>query len=460
MEAEMIAQIVDRYAEKAPAALMFRGLFSRLFSDNVLDEVFSNYREKQVESPLLFSYLVGLLVPVISGSKPSVNAAHQSSENQVSRQAVYDKLKGIETRVSSALVRSTVGELIRIQDKLNLRKKDIIPGFHTYVVDGKTYDATEHRLLESRRDSRAPLPGRAIAVLDTRHELFVDIECEANAYRCERKILTPLFDRVESGALYILDRNFSDGDIIWRFIARKAYFVIRQHGACPAWREIPGEKRIPHRCSSTVGGKVFEQAIEVCLPNGTWVKLRRVTIELKNKTRDGDKTLHFLTNLPIRVKPVTICTAYRSRWKIETCLGFLSQSLNAEIRTLCYPGAAGLCFCIALVLFNMISTLKSLLESKGKQPDPLKPIELSYYYMTHEIAEYHAGLSITFDDHYWKRYATMSLTEFTRWLASIAANADLKRYRKHTRGPKKPKPKRKFTGSRHIATQKLLEARK
>lgn len=75
----MIAKIVERYAEKAPAALMFRALFSRLFSDEVLNNIFSDHREKQVESPLLFSYLVGLLVPVVSGSKPSVHAAHQAS---------------------------------------------------------------------------------------------------------------------------------------------------------------------------------------------------------------------------------------------------------------------------------------------------------------------------------------------------------------------------------------------
>jgi hypothetical protein len=455
----MIAQIIDRYSEKAPAALMFRGLFARLFSDDVLDKIFAENREKQVESPVLLSYLVGLLVPVISGGRASLNAAYQASPCDVSLQAVYGKLRGVETQVSSALVRSTVKELIRIQDKLKLQKKDVIPGYHTYVIDGKTYNATEHRLLESRADSRCPLPGRSVAVLDTRYELFVDIECEANAHRCERKILTPLFDRVQEGELYLADRNFSDGETIANFLERKAYFVIRQHGACPAWREISGEKRIQQSCDGTIGGKVFDQKIEVSLPDGTWVRLRRVTIELKSPTRDGDRTLHFLTNLPVSVSPAKICTAYRSRWKIETCLGYLAQSLNAEIRTLCYPGAASLCFCLALLLFNMMSTLKSLLESKGKQPDPLKPIQLSYYYMAHEISECHAGLSITFQENHWKRYANMKFTEFIRWLSSIAANTDLKRYRKHTRGPKKPKPKRKFTGARHTATQKLLDAR-
>ena len=172
----------------------------------------------------------------------------------------------------------------------------MIPGYHTFVVDGKTYNATEHRILESRRDSRCPLPGRSIAVLDTRYELFVNVACEANAHRCERKNLTPLFESFQKGALYLLDRNFSDGETIQQFRKRRALFIIRQHGACPSWREIPGEKRTRCNCSSSVGGKVFEQKIEVALPDGTWIKLRRITIELKNPTRDGDRTLHFLTS--------------------------------------------------------------------------------------------------------------------------------------------------------------------
>jgi predicted DNA-binding protein YlxM (UPF0122 family) len=146
----MIAAIIDRYARKAPVALMFRSLFARLFSDEVLDRIFADNREKQVESPVLFSYLAGLLVPVISGSRSSVNAAHQASPRNVSRQAVYGKLRGVETQVSSALVRSTVKELLRIQDKLKLQKKDVVfrkalfPPFET--TPGNRLDTSAARL--------------------------------------------------------------------------------------------------------------------------------------------------------------------------------------------------------------------------------------------------------------------------------------------------------------------------
>src|SRR5690606_22354583 len=101
--------------------------------------------------------------------------------------------------VSNGLVRATAQELMRQLDKAGLRKQDVIPGYHTFVIDGKSIDATEHRLKETRRDSRAPLPGRLIGILDTRYQLFVDVESEFNAHRCERKILEPMFQRFEPG---------------------------------------------------------------------------------------------------------------------------------------------------------------------------------------------------------------------------------------------------------------------
>lgn len=297
-------------------------------------------------------------------------------------------------------------------------------------------------------------------MLDTRYELFVDIECDPNAVRCERKILVPMLDRLEEYALYIADRNFSDGQVIFGFVQAKSFFVIRQHGACPSWREIPNSKACVSKRKDAFGGRVSEREIEIKLADGSWYKVRRITVKMQKPTRDGDTTLHLLTNLPCRVSAVTVSRAYRSRWTIETCLGYLSQSLNAEIKTLCYPAAAGLCFCLGLTLFNIMSTLKALLTTYGKQPDPKNPIELSYYYMAHEIAECQTGMSIVVSDAYWKKYAAMTPSQFAKWMKSIASTVDLKRYRKHPRGPTKPKPKRKFTGARHIATLKILEARK
>jgi len=86
---------------------MFRGIFARVLSDERLDQIFRDHKERQVESELMFSTLMDLLAPVVSGSKPSVHASFQERHEKlpVSSQSVYNKLRGTEPSVSAALVR-------------------------------------------------------------------------------------------------------------------------------------------------------------------------------------------------------------------------------------------------------------------------------------------------------------------------------------------------------------------
>lgn len=455
----MIAKLIQQMADKAPAATLFRGLLERTLDDAGMDEIFKEHRQCQVESTILFSHLVKMLAPVITRASKSVNAAHQAAEHDYSRQALYDKLKGVETPVSSALLRVSTERLLKIRKSVKATQPDVIKGFHTFVIDGKTYNATEHRLLETRTDARAPLPGRAIALLDTRHQMFVDVECDVHAHRCERKIAEPLLQRqLRAGALYIGDRNFSDGNVLEFFFRKESFFVVRQHGACPSWREIVGKKRVS-RGEDCDGQPVDEQRIEIQLADGSYETVRRITVKLSSPTRGGDGELHLLTNLPSRVRAGRISNAYRHRWTIENCFGDLSRALNAEIRTLCYPGAAGLCFSLALLLYNVMSFVRTLLLEHGQHSERYDTSDVSYYYLADEIARSQFAMDELITSRQWKVFASMSQAEFNRFLKGTASAASLARYRKHARGPTKPRPKRRFDGSRHVSTHKIIEAR-
>ncbi len=109
----MVVDVIERFSKKAPAAMMFRGLFARMFSDERMNQIFRDHKERQVESETVFSSLIHLLTPVVSGGKPSVHASYQEREEQigVSKQAVYDKLQGVEPAVSAALVGVPAAEL-------------------------------------------------------------------------------------------------------------------------------------------------------------------------------------------------------------------------------------------------------------------------------------------------------------------------------------------------------------
>ena len=156
---------IRRFSKKAPAAMLFRGLFARVFSDERMNQIFRDHKERQIESPVVFSSLIHLLTPVISGGKPSVHASYQEREEElgVSKQAIYDKLQGVEPAVSSALVSVPVGELAQVLTKAKATHADPVPGYHTFVIDGKRLDGTEHRLLETRAMKSAPLPGTVLA---------------------------------------------------------------------------------------------------------------------------------------------------------------------------------------------------------------------------------------------------------------------------------------------------------
>jgi hypothetical protein len=454
----MVIDVIERFSKKAPAAVLFRGLFGRVFSDERMDQIFRDHKERQLESPVVFSALIGLLTPVVSGGKASVHASYQEHQEElgVSKQAVYDKLQGVEPAVSAALVRLPAAELAEVLAKAKATKPDAIAGYHTFVIDGKRLDGTEHRLQETRRMKSSPLPGTVLAMLDTRLEMFVDLACDPDAYACERKVVLSLLDNLKKGALYLADRNFCDGPLIARFVRRESYFILRHHGRSPRWRVVEGSR--PRKVGNDVrGGTVYEQEVEALLPDGSWHRLRRVTVELVTPTRDGDGQLRLLSNLPRSVSATAIADAYAKRWTIETCLGHVAQSLNAEINTLAYPGAALLCFCLALVLFNILSALKTLLLKFSTSTD--KPA-LSYYYLALEIAEARLGMEITIDDAYWRHCAELPVSEFVLWAKSIAKGVNLRRYRKHPRGPKRPPPKR-ASGKRraHVSTHRILENR-
>ena len=458
----MLDELLQRFSEKAPATVMFRSLFSRLFSPDGLNKLFSENRQRQFESAIPFSYLVHLLTPVVAGSRGSVNSSYLANRCEQSSQAVYDKLQKVEPRVSAALVSQSAKQLQEVLDQAKLRHSDILPDYHVFVLDGKTYDATEHRIEETRNDARAPLPVRAVAVFDTRYRLFTDIECSLNAHQCERKIVEPILERILPGAVYVADRNFCDGKILFHFFDKASYFVIRQHGASPSWRKTAETSKTKSQTDPD-GNSVSECAIEIRLSDDSWQKVRQICVELGAPTRNGDGCGYILSNLPPKVSAVEIARAYKGRWKIEACLGHLAQALNAEIKTLCYPKAAGFCFCIALLLHNIMSTIRSLLEKHAQLPEKekAKGREVSFYYLAQDIAENQGGMEIIFDARYWKKHAKMTLAEYAKLLISIASKASLLRYRKNTRGPKKKPPgKRKFNGTRHVAVQKLLEQRK
>lgn len=455
----MMQAILERFVKKSPITVMARAVFEYAMSAERIDELFRRHAVRQYEGQLLFSTAVDLLGLTVSRSRNSLREAYEIDKEAVgvTIKSLYDKLANTELQVSRALVRDTATQLEPILRSLKAELPPLLPGYRAKILDGKHLNGTEHRLKEARTRNSSPLPGQWLVVLDPQQMLAIDaIPCE-DAYCQERKLLTEILPTVKKGDLWIADRNFCTTMFLFGLAERKAHFVIRQHGSTLSGKRLIGKRRCVGRCDT---GMVYEQNMEIDDPNtGTTITLRRISIELDQPTRDGDPVIHVLTNLPAAVDAVKVAGIYRKRWTVETAFQELGQAFHAEIDTLCYPRAALLAYCIALMMYNTLSVVKASLRTvHGEEASPER---ISGYYLASELKAMQGGMMVAITPDQWRRrFGKTTPRQMAAFLRECAAHVRIRRFLKNKRGPKRPLPKR--TGGlreKHVSTARLLAQR-
>ena len=453
----MIMQdMVDRFEQKAPVCVMARALLENVLSPERLDAIYSQYDHKQLDGVLLFSTLVEIMGLVATRVQPSVHAVYQtkvaSAEIAVTVKAVYDKLQRIRGGVSQALLRQTAARTKNILKKMGDPPADPLPGYNVRILDGNHMRRTQRRLKVLRTVNAAPLPGHSLVVLDPQWKLVVDVfPCE-DAHAQERSLLPQVLETVKPNDVWVDDRNFCTLAFLFGIRARKAFFVMREHGNLPF--ELVGRRSYVGRYET---GHVYEQWMRITDADGTVAKIRRITIVLDEPTRDGDTEIHILTNLPCEISALKVAALYRQRWTIENAFNEVAQNLEGEIETLGYPRAALFGFCVALVAYNSLSVIQRCIATV--HPEVADKHGISIYYLAAEVVRCYGGLEIAVGDAYWtKRYGELSPRDMARELLRIARQAVPVCYRKHKRGPKKPPPKMNKRKRNHIATARLLNA--
>ena len=455
----MLDAIFKPFAEQCPICVMAVASARRLLGKERLDRLFGRAKVGQHVHRLMFADLFGLMAAVVSGSRRSVHHAYQSSGIGVSAVAVYDKLKGIEPSVCRALVRETAAEVVTLMAEMPPaavgRRGPVLAGYRTRVLDGNAIAATEHRIQPLRGTSAGPLPGKSLVVLDADRRVIRDLFPCPDGHAQERAILPQVYPTVEAGELWVADRNFCTAEFLAEVSARGACFAVRRHGnmAC----RPTGDRVRVGRCDT---GVVHEQPVVVAAAaDGTELHLRMVTVELDHPTRDGDPALAVLTNLPASVDAVAVADVYRGRWQIETAFGELATHLNSEFDTLGYPGAALFAFAVAVTLYNAVALMRAALAAR--HGDAVADEDVSGYYVAADIATTTRGMLIAIPPAHWDAFEAMPAAAFAAAMVSLAAAVNLSHYRKHPRGPKRPRPPRVHDrASPHVSTHKLLEERK
>jgi Transposase DDE domain len=182
---------------------------------------------------------------------------------------------------------------------------------------------------------------------------------------------------------------------------------------------------------------------------------------VRNKVQQSPvKSTRLLTNLPLRTASAKrVARFYRKRWTLETAFQHLEAYFQSEINTLGYPKAALFGFCLALVAYNMLAVVMAAWRS-GHGAEIIDQ-ELSLYYVASDIAQTSHGMMIAIPEDEWRVFSRMRPAEMVATLSALAQKVCLKAYRKSSRGPKKPRPKREGpTQASHVSTAKLLRERK
>jgi IS4 transposase len=454
----LLSDVFEQFVQDSPVPVMVRGLLENTLSPRFLDEMFEDVAERQYTRKLLFSSVVDLMGSVVNRIQPAVNSAYHARAETigVALKSVYNKLDNVEPDISAAMVRATAERLETVVTTMGGALPPLLPGYRVKILDGNHLASTEHRIKELRTMRAGALPGQALAVLDPSLMLVIDVVLCEDGHAQERSLLDQVLETVGAKDVWIDDRNFCTTGFLFGIAGHGAFFVVRQHASTLHW-EFVGKKRARGRIET---GKVFEQTVRLSDPDtGEILFTRRVTVALDKPTRDGDREIHILTNLPKKVANArTIADLYRKRWTIETAFQELEATLNGEINTLGYPKAALFAFCVALVSYNLMSVVKAALRAVyGEQTVQEK---VSGYYLANEVTRIHDGMMIAIPEDEWVVFHGLTPVEMGEVLVDLARRVRLERYPKQPHGPKKPKPEKQSGAKiKHVATAKILNDR-
>ena len=449
----VFGKLFQRFVDASPACVMHRALMENVFAADKLNAMFRAAAEIQYERELLFSTVVDLTSQVVCRISQTTRMAYlaQRAQITVSLQAIYDKLQHIELGTSRALVRYTARQTSELIDRCKGSRPPLLKGYRTRILDGNHLGKTNHRLGVLRNTAAGALPGQSLVLLDPQRMVIDDVVLCEDGHAQERSLLNQVAPLVCRGDLLIADRNFGVLAFLFDIKARRACFIIREHGRMP-WKSL-GKVRYVGRSET---GRVYEEMIELRHPVTDCVThVRRITVRLNSPTRDGDKEIHLHTNLPAKVSAMKVVALYRKRWTLEQAFNELTTHLRCELNTLGYPKAALFAFCVAVCSYNVLAALKGAL--RGVHGDEKMEKEVSSFYLTNEIHGVYDGMMVALPPSEWKQFQSLTLAQLAAQLLRWARAADLTRYPKNTRGPKKPKRKLANARSQHVATSKLLE---
>jgi hypothetical protein len=448
--------LFERFAAGTPLTVMTRALLENTLQAQPLDDLFERLAIEQYTRELLFSTVVATMTLVACRLYKSPRAVYTEHKDLfgVTLKCFYEKLQGVELHVMRQMVKDHARRCAAVIEELGGRVPDLLPGYRVKILDGNALAGTDHRIKELRQSTAAALPGKSLVVLDPALGLAVDvIPCE-DGHAQERSLICEVLETVEEDDLWIEDRNFCTLGFILGTAQKGGSVLVREHKGLP--HQPKSESSYQGR---TPTGRVYEQRVEICDEEGRSLKLRRIVIVLDEPTRDGETEVVLLTNVR-GVGAQKLAKLYLERWSIEGLFNVLTTTLLCEQKGLGYPKAALFGFCVTLLAYNVLASVKGALRSvhgSGKVEE-----EVSLPKVAEHVSRNYEGMMVGLPAEEWLRFREMSAADVAGCLRQWAKCVNLEKVKKAKSRPRKkggPKPAHD-PSTPHVSTARLLAARR
>ena len=231
----MLGKVFDRFVEKSPISVMVRGPLERVLGAEQLDAWFARTAQKQYTRTLLFSTVYDVLSQVVFRIKPSGRAAYREREDEggASLLSLYNKLNGLATHTSAALVRYSASVWTPLLEQLDGPRVSWLPGYRVKILDGNGIEASERRLKALREVPGGALPGNSLVVYAPAHGLVSDVlPCEEGQAQ-ERSLCGAVLETVHADDLWMQDRPFCPCAFLCESDRRGAGCLTRQPEGLP-----------------------------------------------------------------------------------------------------------------------------------------------------------------------------------------------------------------------------------
>jgi hypothetical protein len=417
----MQGQIFQKFAKESPLTVMVRAILETIFPVNQFDQIFPKTADKLQFRESLFSAIVDLM-DLVGQIHPKMHVISQTPHNDLKTilNAFYQKPKRIKPNVPAGWVKQTADHLDPVVHKLGRILPYSLAGYLVRSVVG--IDLSRSRSKEFHPLKCKTMPYQSSVVLDPNQLLAVDVLLHGknNDSAQEDHIFTTPLDSVQPQEIWLAPPTFNFSSFVTGIEQRQAFFVIRQNKTklfcMPA-----GRRKLQGQAEQ---GAVFQQMVHLIDGQGNKLLARRITIELENRSPDGQLDLHILTNLPKRFQSLKLADFYCRQWMMEITFQDLAAKLQDEVAAAGYPRATFFVYCLALIAYNVLSVIEAALcsvQDKNNSHD-----DVFWYYLANEIDSAWRGMMIALPSQNWSyTFANFTTRQLTNILITLAKNVCL-----------------------------------